>query len=127
MNYLMLSVDRRGELLKDFRKSMSEGSKLIATDLSPYAPALYFADKQYLVPRIDDASYVDRILDICKKEQINALTTFIDPETEILAKNRDRFEALGVEVLAPYEETAKLCFNKYLMFKHLQTAVSQLL
>lgn len=119
MNYLMLSVDRRGELLKDFRKSMSEGSKLIATDLSPYAPALYFADKQYLVPRIDDASYVDRILDICKKEQINALTTFIDPETEILAKNRDRFEALGVEVLAPYEETAKLCFNKYLMFKHL--------
>lgn len=54
MNYLMLSVGRRGELLKDFRKSISKDSKIVATDLSPYAPALYFADKQYLVPRIDD-------------------------------------------------------------------------
>lgn len=119
MNYLMLSVGRRGELLKDFRQSIGKESKLIATDLSPYAPALYFADKQYLVPRIDDSKYIDTILEICKKENIHAVTTFIDPEIEILANNRDRFEALGVEVLAPYEETAALCFNKYLMFKHL--------
>lgn len=121
MNYLMLSVGRRGELLKDFRKSMGAGSKLVATDLSPYAPALYFADKQYLVPRIDDPCYIDTVLDICKKEEINAVTTFIDPEIEILARNRYKFEELGVEVLAPYEETAKLCFDKYLMFKHLQS------
>ena len=121
MNYLMLSVGRRGELLKDFRMSIEDGSKIIATDLSPYAPAIYFADKQYLVPRIDDPKYIDTILDICKKEQINAVTTFIDPEIEILAKNRDRFSELGVEVLAPYEETAELCFDKYKMFKHLQS------
>ena len=41
MNYLMLSVGRRGELMKDFRLSMEEGSRIIATDNSPYAPALY--------------------------------------------------------------------------------------
>lgn len=119
MNILMCSVGRRGELLKNFRSSMVSGSKIIATDLSPYAPALYMADKQYLVPRIDDPAYIETILDICKKEKINAVTTFIDPEIEILAKNRDKFEAQGVEVLAPYEETAKLCFDKYLMFQHL--------
>lgn len=121
MNILMCSVGRRGELLKNFRSSLSMGSKIIATDLSPYAPALYFADKQYLVPRIDDPNYMDTILDICKKEHINAVTTFIDPEIEILAKNREKFAELGVEVLAPYEETAALCFNKYSMFKHLQS------
>lgn len=119
MNILMCSVGRRGELLKNFRSSMVSGSKIIATDLSPYAPALYMADKQYLVPRIDDPVYVETVLDICKKEKINAVTTFIDPEIEILAKNRDKFEAQGVEVLAPYEETAKLCFDKYLMYQHL--------
>ena len=119
MNYLMLSVGRRSELLKDFKLSMESGSKLVATDISPYAPALYMADKQYLVPRIDAPGYIDVILDICKKEEINAVTTFIDPEIEILAKNRSKFEALGVEVLAPYEETAHLCFDKYLMFKYL--------
>lgn len=119
MNILMCSVGRRGELLKDFKKSMSEDSKIVATDLSPYAPALYFADKQYLVPRIDNPSYIDTIINICKEEKIDAITTFIDPEIEILAKNRNRFSELGVEVLTPYEETANLCFDKYKMFKKL--------
>ena len=116
----MLSVGRRGELMKDFRISMEEGSRIIATDNSPYAPALYFADKQYIVPRIDTKGYMDVILEICKKEQINAVTTFIDPEIMLLAENRERFAEIGVEVLAPYTETAKLCFDKYEMFKYLK-------
>ena len=116
----MLSVGRRGELMKNFRQSMEEGSHIIATDNSPYAPALYLTDKQYLVPRIDAPEYIDTIIDICKKENIDAVTTFIDPEIMILAENRDRFEAIGVEVLAPYTETAKLCFDKYEMFKYLK-------
>lgn len=120
MNYLMLSVGRRGELMKDFRSSMEEGSRIIATDNSPYAPALYFADKQYIVPRIDAPEYMDVVLGICKKEQINAVTTFIDPEIMLLAENRERFAEIGVEVLAPYTETAKLCFDKYGMFKYLR-------
>ena len=117
----MLSVGRRGELMKDFRLSMEEGSRIIATDNSPYAPALYFADKQYIVPRIDDPRYIDTILDICKQEQINAVTTFIDPEIMLLAANRKRFSEIGVEVLAPYEDTAKLCFDKYEMFRYLRS------
>jgi len=120
MNYLMCSVGRRGELMKDFRASMEKDSHIVATDNSPYAPALYFADKQYIVPRIDDPHYVDEILDICRKEKINAVTTFIDPEIMLLAENREKFSAIGVEVLAPYFETAKLCFDKYEMFKYLR-------
>jgi len=120
MNYLMCSVGRRGELMKDFRKSMEAGSRIIATDNSPYAPALYLTDVQYLVPRIDAPDYIDTLADICRKEQIHAMTTFIDPEIMILAKNRKRFEDLGVLVLAPFEETARLCFDKYEMFRHLK-------
>ena len=100
---------------------MEESSLIIATDNSPYAPALYFADKQYIVPKITDPTYISTILDICKKENINAVTTFIDPEIMLLAENRDKFEQMGVEVLAPYIETAKLCFDKYEMFKYLRS------
>ncbi len=120
MNYLMLSVGRRGELMKDFRASMEEDSKIIAADNSPYAPALYFADKQYIVPRIDAPEYMDVILNICREEKINAVTTFIDPEIKLLAENRERFAEISVEVLAPYAETAKLCFDKYEMFKYMR-------
>lgn len=120
MNLLMCSVGRRGELLKDFRQTMGSEGKIIATDNSPYAPALYFADVQYLVPRITDPSYIDTLLDICKKEKIQAIATFIDPEIEVLAKNREVFEQLGIKVLVPYYQTAKLCFDKYELFKHLK-------
>lgn len=121
MNYLMLSVGRRGELMKYFRQSMEEGSHIIATDNSPYAPALYFADKQYIVPRIDEPGYIDIIIEICKRERINAVTTFIDPEIMLLATNRDRFSEIGVEVLAPYADSARLCFDKYEMYQYLKS------
>lgn len=121
MNFLMCSVGRRGELIKNFRMSMEQGSQIIAIDNSPYAPALYLADKQYLVPRIDDPSYIEVLLDICKKEKIDVITTFIDPEIMVLSCNREKFSKIGVEVLAPYEESAFICFDKYEMFKFLSS------
>lgn len=120
MNYLFCSVGRRAELINNFRKSAETGSVFVATDNSKYAPALYMADVQYIVPRIDDPTYVEKLLDICRKEHINAITTFIDPEISLLASNRARFEAIGVEVLAPYDKTAQLCFDKYQMYKYLK-------
>ena len=118
MNLLFCSVGRRGELIKDFKKSLPEGSKIIATDNSKYAPALYFADKQYIVPKITEEGYIDILLDICKKEDIKAITTFIDPEIALLSENIERFEELGVLVLAPKQDTAKLCFDKYKMYQY---------
>ena len=120
MNILFCSVGRRAELLKNFRKSLSAGSKIIATDMSLYAPAIYFADKHYLVPAISDSSYLDTIISICREEKINVITTLIDPEIEILAKHRQTFEDMGVTVLAPYHETASLCFDKYKLFLYLK-------
>lgn len=117
MNYLFCSVGRRCELVKDFKRSMDPQDRIIATDASNVAPALYFADRYYVVPRIDAPDYMKTILAICKKENIRAVTTFIDPEIEVLAAHRAEFEALGVEVLAPYRETAAYCFDKYRMYR----------
>ncbi|MFZ2462167.1 MAG: ATP-grasp domain-containing protein, partial [Caldibacillus thermoamylovorans] len=119
MNFLFCSVGRRAELIKNFKESLNNDSKIIATDCNNTAPALYFADKQYIVPKITDKKYLTTIMEICEKENINAILTFIDPEIEILAKNRESFESIGVEVLAPYLETAKLCFDKFEMYKYL--------
>lgn len=119
MNILFCSVGRRCELLKDFRKTLGEELKIVVTDNSEVAPAMAFADRAYLVPLINDPKYIPMILDICKREKIQAVTTLIDPEIMLLAKHRKEFEELGVTVLAPYEETAKLCFNKYDMYRFL--------
>lgn len=120
MNILFCSAGRRAELLKDFRKSMSPGSRIIATDMSLYAPAIYFADKHYFVPAIHDPTYIDQLVAICRAERINAIATLIDPEIELLAKNRQTFERMGIVVLAPNPDTAAICFDKYALFQHLK-------
>lgn len=48
---------------------MDEDDRIIAADLSNLAPALYVADAYYLVPRIDDPTYLDTILEICRKKK----------------------------------------------------------
>lgn len=92
---------------------------IVATDLSPVAPALSVADKPCLVPRIDAPDYFDKILDICQKEDIKAITTLIDPEISILANHREELLARHILPLCPAEWTAKLCFDKYEMFRYL--------
>lgn len=105
----------------DFRESMQGCGKIVATDLSPVAPALFFADETYLVPRITALDYFDRVLEICEKSEIKAITTLIDPEIELLANHRKELLAKGVLPLCPAGWTAHLCFDKYEMFKHLQS------
>lgn len=119
MNILFCSVGRRCELLKDFRKTMGTEGKIVVTEMSEYAPAIYFADVHYLVPRISDPTYIPTILDICRREHIDAVTTCIDPEIMLLAAHRAEFAALGVEVLSPYTETAEICFDKFRMYNYL--------
>lgn len=119
MTILFCSVGRRATLLKNFKKSLSSNVRIIAADCSKTAPALYLADAHYIVPRIDDPTYIDTVLDICKKEKVDAITTLIDPEIALLARHRNRFEEYGIEVLAPFEETAQLCFDKYKMYCYL--------
>ena len=120
-NILFCSVGRRARLLMDFRQSMNGCGKIIATDLSPVAPALFFADETHLVPRITTPGYFDKIVDICKKSNVRAITTLIDPEIELLAKHRSELMEIGVLPLCPADWTAHLCFDKYEMFKHLHS------
>lgn len=118
MKVLFCSVGRRAKLLQNF-KDFNSNVELLATDCSPYAPALYSADRQFISPRIDDSTYLSYILNLCKDNKVQAITTLIDPEIEILANNRNLFIENGVLPLCPSSETAQLCFDKFKMYEFL--------
>ena len=119
-NFLFCSAGRRVKLIEDFRNTIGENGRIIVADNSIYAPARYAADKAYTVPTITDTNYIDVILDICKKEKINVVLTLIEPEIELLAKNKEKFKKNGITVLVPSVDTAELCFDKYKMYKCLK-------
>ncbi len=120
-NILFCSVGRRGRLLQNFRESLKGSGLVVATDNSPIAPALFFADKTHLVPLITDSNYLNRVFEICGEHDVKAITTLIDPEIELLAKHREEFLTKGILPLCPADWTAHLCFDKYEMFKHLSS------
>lgn len=118
-NLLFCSVGRRGRLLRNVKETIGKTGLVVGTDHQSTAPALQFCDRQYVVPRITDPGYVDILLDICRENDIKAVTTLIDPEIEILAANTDRFREAGVIPLCPAPQSAIYCFNKYELFKYL--------
>lgn len=118
-NLLFCSVGRRGRLLRDVKETMGKTGILVGTDHQSTAPALNFCDKKYVVPLITDPNYIDIVLDICRENDIKAVTTLIDPEIEILAANSERFKEIGVIPLCPASKSAIYCFDKYELFKYL--------
>ena len=71
MNILILSAGTRNKIVQYVKKAIGKNGLVVATDMSTIAPAIYEADKYYIVPRITDNGYIDIIFDICEKENIN--------------------------------------------------------
>lgn len=120
MNILILSAGTRDKVVQYFKKELGDRGRIIATDCSNLAPAVYDADAFYLVPRITAPDYLDVILDICKKEQITGVFSLIDPELSMLAKERDRFLAVGTTPIISDYDLVETCFDKFRMYELLQ-------
>lgn len=119
MNILILSAGTRNKIVQYFRKELDGKGKAIATDCSKIAPAIYEADNYYIVSRIDELGYIDEILEICKKENIDTLISLIDPELSLISKNIDKFKNIGVEPIISDYQKVEMCFDKYEMYKFL--------
>lgn len=113
MNILFTCAGRRTYLLKYFKENMSEGDKIVATDMQLSAPALQAADVKIQVPAVYDPKYVDITLDISKEQKIDALISLNDLELPILAENKSRFEEIGVKVIVSDPAVIDIAFDKY--------------
>lgn len=118
-NILILSAGTRNKIVQYFKKALNGDGKVIATDCSNLAPAIYDADKYYIVPRMTDEGYLDVILDICKKEQISGVLSLIDPELSLLSDNVEKFAEVGTKVIGSSYELCERSLDKYEMYKWL--------
>ena len=120
MNILILSAGTRNKIVEYFVKTLVGKGKVIATDMSNLAPAIYEADKYYIVPSMTDAGYIDTVIDICKKEDIKGVLSLIDPELSLLAKNKEKFEEIGAKIIGSSYELCEMSLDKYQMYSWLQ-------
>lgn len=117
MNILILSCGTRNKIIQYFKRALAPEGRVIATDVSSLAPALYEADRFYLVPRITAPDYLDRVLDICGKEQIKGVLSLIDPELSLLAEHEDRFAEIDVKVIGSAYDLCERAMDKMQMYR----------
>ena len=121
MNILILSAGTRNKIVQYFVRTLNGTGKVIATDMSNLAPAIYEADKYYIVPKMTAPEYLDVVLDICKKEEITGVLSLIDPELSLLAEYREKFEAIGTTVIGSSYALCEMSLDKFQMYSWLKT------
>lgn len=117
VNILILAAGTRNKVIQYFVNTFSGVGKVIATDANKLAPAIYEADKYYIVPPITEPEYIDIILDICKKEQVNGVLSLIDSELSLLAANEEQFKAIGTTVIGSSYDLCEMALNKMHMYE----------
>ena len=121
MNFLILAAGTRNKIVQYFRKAFEGVGIVVAADASELSPAIYDADRYYIVPLISEHGYIDKILDICKKEEISGILSLIDPELSLLAKNKKKFEAIGVTIIGSSYNLCEMALDKMQMYEWLKT------
>ena len=119
MNILILSAGTRNKVVQYFKIALKGKGIVIATDCSEIAPAIYEADKYYIVPRMDDPRYLDVIYGICKENNVSGVLSLIDPELSLLATHVNEFEKIGVTVIGSNYDLCEMSLDKMQMFRWL--------
>jgi len=104
------------EIFKSLRHSRNYN--VFGADISPYAYGLYQEGfvKTYVVDR---KKYVQNILDICKKEKIDAIIPGGEEPLQLLCNHKDLFAKEGVLLAINSKKVIELCTDKIETFDYL--------
>ncbi len=121
MNLLFSCVGRRSYLIDYFKQSLTDSDCIIGTSNSKWASALQYCDKRFYMPDIVSEHYIDAMLQLCQREKVDAVLSFLDQDVEILAQHHTQFKAMGVQLILPSAQASHICFDKFASFHFLQS------
>lgn len=115
MNVLITSASRKVSLVRAFQSALARrhgGGNVIAVDTNPYAPALYVADRHFLMSASAEPGFIEELEQLCRRERVGLIVPTRDEELPLFAGMRGRLEQCGLRVLVPTLETVRLCQDK---------------
>ena len=114
INILILSVGTRNKIVQYFKKELNDNGLVIAADCNELAPALYDADKSYIVPKITDEKYLD-VIDVMKREELAILNTIATAEgtIEVAIRNTDKILQGSKVLILGFGRVAKILASKF--------------
>ena len=96
------------------------GTRVLLADCHAENVSRYFADAFFLAPLLkDEQAFLKFILDLCKRENVNAIFASTNYELELLARHRDAFHALDTTVYVSDIPLLELAGDKLLFYRWL--------
>ena len=89
----------------------------IGTDCNPNHLIGTGCTKTYVVPRSDNPDYIPKMLEICKENSVDVILPFVTTELLIMAKNKDKFDAIGTKVSVSSLESIMIANDKIELYK----------
>jgi len=118
MNILLTSVGRRTYMIEYFKNALKgDGFVLASNNVLTYS--LKKADEYVLTPDIYDESYIDFLLEYCKRKIVDVVISLFDIDLPVLSKNRKKFEENGVRLIVSSEQAIDICNDKWKTYQFL--------
>ena len=94
----------------------------IALGNNPLALGNVQCDRHFALPPFKSESYVEALLEVCVKNQIDVLIPGHDDQALVLATNRESLEEIDTCVIAAQKEFISLCRDKLRLTQELSVA-----
>lgn len=120
MNVLLTSVGRRAYMVKYFKDALAPNGQVHVCNSDDLTVAFHYADKAVVSPLIYSERYIPFLLKYCKENEINILISLFDIDLLVLARNKEKFEAIGTRVIVSEPELIKICNDKWKTYNFLK-------
>ncbi|MCD4743986.1 MAG: ATP-grasp domain-containing protein [Desulfobacteraceae bacterium] len=113
MNLFFPAGGRRVELINFFKKEVKVlGGKIVVGDIVNTSPALYIADKAYLLPSFNSEECYEVFKNIYKNEKIDLVIPLLDYELDYYSANYIRMQSDGINVMISSPQNIEIFRNK---------------
>ena len=108
--------------LRCFRNNGERDIKIVGVDMADDPTIGFMVDKYYKVPEATNKQYVDVLLDICRKENVDIYFPNISAEVSAVAKRVSEFSQIGTKVSIADQSVVDLVNNKLHAYNYFKKA-----
>lgn len=94
--------------------------RIIGVDMNYDTTVLQMMDVLYKTPKATDSTYIDVLLDICKKESVDILMPVMSAELPALVENKSKFSEIGTIVSVSDMYSISIANNKLKLYEFMK-------
>ncbi len=102
-------------IFKGFRMGAEQDGKqlrIITSDMDRYAYGFHLADKGYVIPEASSPRFIQRLMEICRKERPDLLFSWVTPELLKISRFSENFKNIDVIPVVSGMEAIEISQNK---------------